>query len=71
MILRVIGNNVWGITLAGTSPRPEESRSGQDQPRLPRRVGGWVVKLVTFAASSGGIKGNMRNLFYSLIYLNP
>ena len=43
-----------------------------DQPRLSRRVGGWVAKLVTFAASSAGIKGNMSNLFYSLIFFyNP
>ena len=69
-----------GIVIIGVVIRYGESLSlGQaqdrakletrhDQPRLSRRVGGWVAKLVTFAASSAGIKGNMSNLFYSLIF---
>ena len=46
---------------------PGESRNGQDQPLL----GGWVARLSTFAASSALIKGNMSNLFYSLISIIP
>lgn len=69
-----------GIVIIGVVIRYGESLSlGQaqdrakvetrhDQPRLSRRVGGWVAKLVTFVASSAGIKGNMSNLSYSLTF---